>query len=127
VCPGGALCVLIGRPLVPRLVPTFRWRCDRPKFIPFRSRSKRVRFVHSSPLPLQKRLRLRKSELDKKTMLFFETTCILRCGSFQSHSGVEEASVHKSTPAPKMDSTVRPLLRAGGNNSRAAFDLVTLE
>ncbi|KAH0815853.1 hypothetical protein GEV33_006938 [Tenebrio molitor] len=31
------------------------------------------------------------------------------CGSFQSHFGVEEASVHKSTPAPKMDSTVRPL------------------
>jgi hypothetical protein len=51
-----------------------------------RSRSERVRFVHSPPLRLQKRLRLRKSELDKKTILFFET-CISR-GSFQSRSGI---------------------------------------
>jgi hypothetical protein len=51
-----------------------------------RERSKHVRFVQSSPLRLQKRLRLRKSELDKKTILFFET-CISR-GSFQSRSGI---------------------------------------
>jgi hypothetical protein len=35
----------------------------------FRSRSKRVRFVHPSPLFLQKRLRLRKRELNKRRLL----------------------------------------------------------
>ncbi|KAH0816674.1 hypothetical protein GEV33_006116 [Tenebrio molitor] len=78
----------------------------------------RVHFVHSSPL-LQKRLRLRQSDLDKKTMFFFETTCIERrdpTDSFQSYSGVEEALVHKWTQAPTMESTVRPLQRAAGNN-----------
>jgi hypothetical protein len=78
-----------------------------------RSRSERVRFVHSPPLRLQKRLRLRKSELDKKTMFFFEITCIKKrdpTSSFQSHSGVvrERALVHKSTP-------IRQFQRAGGN------------
>jgi hypothetical protein len=33
-------------------------------------------------------------------------------GSFQRHSDVEEDAVHKSTPVPKMDATVRPLQRA---------------
>jgi hypothetical protein len=35
----------------------------------------------------------------------------------------EEASVHKSTPALKMDSTVRPLQRAGGNTVLCFFFL----
>jgi hypothetical protein len=90
-------------------------RGRRPKLVHFRLRFRRVRFVHSSPPPLQKKLQLRKSELDKKTMFFFETTCIERrnpTGCFQNHSGMEEVSVHKSNP--KMYSTVRPLQRAGG-------------
>jgi hypothetical protein len=33
----------------------------------------------------------------------------------------EEASVHKSTPALKMDSTVRPLQRAGGNHDKTYY------
>jgi hypothetical protein len=71
-------------------------------------------FVSFTPLLslYKKRLWLHKSELDKKTMLFFETMCVVRCdatGSFQSHSSLEKASVQKSTPAPKMDLTVRPL------------------
>jgi hypothetical protein len=32
--------------------------------------------------------------------------------------GMEEASIHKSTPAPKIDSTVRFLQRAGGNTPK---------
>jgi hypothetical protein len=67
--------------------PTNRWR--RPRLFHFRSRSKRVRIVHSSPLLLQKRLWLR--ELDKKTMLFFETTCISRDGTQPVHSRVAPA------------------------------------
>jgi hypothetical protein len=89
-------------------------RGRRPKLVHFRLRFRRVRFVHSSPPPLQKKLQLRKSELDKKTMLF-ETTCIEKrnpTGCLQSHSGMEEASVHKSNP--KIYSTVRPLQRPGG-------------
>jgi hypothetical protein len=39
-----------------------------PKRVHFRSRSKCVCLVNSSPFPLQKGLRLRKSELEKKTM-----------------------------------------------------------
>jgi hypothetical protein len=72
-----------------------------------------VSFIPLLPL-YKKKPQLRKSELDKKTMLF-ETTCIEKrnpTGCFQSHSGMEEASVHKSNP--KIYSTVRPLQRAGG-------------
>jgi hypothetical protein len=49
-------------------------------------------------------------------MLFFETTCIERrdpIDSFQSDSGVEKASVHRSILAQKIDSTIRSLQRAG--------------
>jgi hypothetical protein len=43
-------------PFVPRLVPTFRQIGDAGRnSAHFRSRSKRVGFVHSSPLPLQKK------------------------------------------------------------------------
>jgi hypothetical protein len=48
-------CPIIGRPMSE--LRSYRFGLN------FRSRSKRVRFVHSSSLPLQKRLRLRRSKL----------------------------------------------------------------
>jgi hypothetical protein len=96
----GVLCPLIGRSRNFPCFPINRWR--RPKFVRFRSCSKCVRFVHSSLLPLQKRMRLRKSELDKKTMLFLETT---------SRGGTQPA-VSRVTPAWKRHgSTNRHRLR----------------
>jgi hypothetical protein len=98
------------------LAPNFPIKTGRrPKFVHLRSGSKFDHFVHSSLLSLQ-RGRLRKSELDKKAKLFFETTCIWRSGTQPPLSRVTPASVHKSTPAPKMDSTVRQLQRTGGNS-----------
>jgi hypothetical protein len=71
--------------------PINRWRL--PKFVHFRSL-----------LPLQKRWRLRKSELDKNTMLFFATTCI--------STGGTQPALSRVTPAWKK---LQPLQRAGGN------------
>ncbi|KAJ3627102.1 hypothetical protein MTP99_014508 [Tenebrio molitor] len=61
-------------------------------------------------------------------MFFFETTCISRDGTqsaLSSHSGVEEASCQKSTPIPKMDSTVRPLQRVRGNTFYIMYFSIT--
>jgi hypothetical protein len=90
--------------------PINRWR--QPKSAHFRSRSKRLRIVRSSPLPLQKRLRLRKSELNKKAPL-------------RRGRGISQQI---PTPAPKIEPTVWPFQRAGGNKSYCwGLDIITLQ
>ncbi|KAJ3625058.1 hypothetical protein MTP99_018628 [Tenebrio molitor] len=74
------LCSLIGPPMSRfRSCPVWSQLSDKlVTSAEIRSRSKRVHFAHSSLLPVPERLRLRKSYLNKKTMLFFETMCIPR-------------------------------------------------
>jgi hypothetical protein len=91
-------------PFVPRLVTP-------PEILHFRSRSKRVRFVHSSPIPLQKDYGSIKTSWTKRHALLRHNVHLETGPNRRSHSDVEKASIHNSTPAPKMDYTIRPFQR----------------
>jgi hypothetical protein len=88
-----------------------------------RSRSERVRFVHSPPLRLQKRLRLRKSELDNKTMLFSKSRAS-RGGTQPALSRVIPAwcvKEHWSTNRHRFDSSRGPVVTEDINSTRITF------
>jgi hypothetical protein len=93
---------------MPRLVPTFGQIGGTAHF---RSRPKCVRFVHSSPLPLQKDCGSVKASWTERRRASQEMGQPVL-------TRVTPASVHKSTPAPKMYSTVRAHQRAGGNTRK---------
>jgi hypothetical protein len=98
--------------LLPRLVQLSKNGRRRPETARhFFTWSKKRRFFFSCASPLNKRLTVRINRLDYETAIFFNRVHL--------PPGVKKSIGQQiSTPAPKMDSTVPPLQRAGGNSTK---------